>query len=96
MNLEFFLTDHNSLIKPQQLTVDAQTDPFLKKPPSPKYVPKKTGIDTATQVEDVRIFACTSSTSSTRPSVRARTKSPSGEILIEPPNGNPTQIGPSS
>ena len=25
----------------------------MKKPPSPKYIPKKTGIDTATQVEDV-------------------------------------------
>lgn len=28
----------------------------MKKPPSPKYIPKKTGIDTATQVEDLELF----------------------------------------
>jgi radial spoke head protein 3 len=32
----------------------SQTDEFLDKPPSPKYVPRKTGRDQDTQVEDVR------------------------------------------
>ena len=29
---------------------------FYEKPPSPKYIPKKTGIDAATQVEDYELF----------------------------------------
>lgn len=28
----------------------------MKKPESPRYVPKKTGIDAATQVEDYELF----------------------------------------
>ena len=33
-----------------------QTDEFLPKPPSPKYVPKKTGIDKTTQIGDYDLF----------------------------------------
>ena len=33
-----------------------QTDEFLPKPPSPKYVPKKTGIDKITQIGDYDLF----------------------------------------
>jgi hypothetical protein len=29
---------------------------FTDKPPSPSYIPKKTGIDAATQVEDYELF----------------------------------------
>lgn len=31
-----------------------QTDIFLKRPPTPEYVPRKTGVDISTQVDDVR------------------------------------------
>jgi len=36
--------------------VKTQTDVFLPKPPSPKYVAKKTGIDKITQIEDYDLF----------------------------------------
>lgn len=53
VNLDFFLTDHKNTIKPEQATTVCQTDEFHKRPPTPPYIPKKTGIDSATQVEDV-------------------------------------------
>lgn len=56
VNLEFFLTDSASTIEKTALTVDTQTDTFCDPPPSPPYVPKKTGIDAATQVEDYELF----------------------------------------
>jgi len=31
-----------------------QTDVFLKRPPTPEYVPRKTGVDISTQVDDTR------------------------------------------
>ena len=33
-----------------------QTDEFLPKPPSPKYIPKKTGINESTQIGDYDLF----------------------------------------
>ena len=54
VNLEFFLTDNINTIPPTAAEIDCQTDDFIPKPPSPKYVPKKTGIDAYTQVEDVK------------------------------------------
>jgi len=48
VNLEFFLTDHNNLIVPNKTDCNIQTDEFVKRPPTPPYVPKKTGIDAAT------------------------------------------------
>ena len=38
----------------QQKDVDTQADIFKARPPSPAYIPRKTGIDCDTQVEDVR------------------------------------------
>lgn len=29
-----------------------QTDAFLERPPTPKFVPAKSGVDAATQIED--------------------------------------------
>lgn len=57
VNLEFFLTDNINTIPPTATEIDCQTDDFIAKPPSPKYIPKKTGIDAFTQVEDVR-YSC--------------------------------------
>ena len=36
--------------KVQEADVQVQTDPFLDRPPSPLYIPPKTGQDKATQV----------------------------------------------
>lgn len=36
--------------------VEVQTDPFLDRPPSPLYIPAKTGIDNATQIEAGDLF----------------------------------------
>ncbi|KAG7270445.1 hypothetical protein CRUP_022758 [Coryphaenoides rupestris] len=36
--------------------VDCQTDAFLDKPPTPLFVPAKTGKDVATQIEDGELF----------------------------------------
>jgi radial spoke head protein 3 len=33
-----------------------QTDVFVERPETPKYVPKKTGIDKITQIEDYDLF----------------------------------------
>lgn len=55
VNLTFFLTDANN-VPPPQTNVDTQTDKFQELPPSPKYVPKKTGRDVSTQVEDGELF----------------------------------------
>ena len=43
-------------IKPSDSEVSAQTDVFLPKPPDPVYVPKKTGRDMHTQIEDGDLF----------------------------------------
>lgn len=55
VNLQFFLTDSNNQ-PPKINVVDTQTDDFHPKPESPKFVPKKTGIDAWTQVEDDELF----------------------------------------
>jgi len=36
----------------EEVDVDVQTDAFLDRPPSPMFVPAKTGIDVATQILD--------------------------------------------
>jgi hypothetical protein len=48
------LSDKNDGLQPMRTECDSQTDSFLPKPLTPRYVPRKTGIDRATQVEDVR------------------------------------------
>ena len=55
VNLTFFLTDANN-VRPPQTHIDTQTDKFQEAPPSPKYIPKKTGRDVETQVEDGELF----------------------------------------
>lgn len=37
---------------PPTRPVDTQTDDFQYRPPTPEYIPRKTGIDTCTQIED--------------------------------------------
>jgi len=40
--------------RPQKKALDTQTDVFIPRPDTPDYVPAKIGVDTGTQVEDVR------------------------------------------
>ncbi|KAM3141691.1 hypothetical protein pb186bvf_006296 [Paramecium bursaria] len=56
VNLMFFLTDSAGTIQTTTIPVETQTDEFKPKPKEPDYVPKKTGIDAATQVEDYELF----------------------------------------
>ena len=56
VNLTFFLTDSTDT-KPVQTHIDVQTDVFKEKPKSPTYVPKKTGRDVSTQIEDNELFS---------------------------------------
>ena len=56
VDLTYFLTEQGKDFPPEAKNVVAQTDTFLPKPPTPKYVPKKTGIDAETQVEDYDLF----------------------------------------
>eukprot|EP00992_Anisonema_acinus_P011265 TRINITY_DN7273_c0_g1_i1.p1 TRINITY_DN7273_c0_g1~~TRINITY_DN7273_c0_g1_i1.p1 ORF type:complete len:328 (-),score=104.14 TRINITY_DN7273_c0_g1_i1:75-1058(-) len=42
--------------KVEENTVDTQTDPMMDRPPTPLFVPFKTGRDTETQIEDGDLF----------------------------------------
>ena len=55
MDLTYFLTEQGKS-KPDESEVKIQTDEFTPKPPTPKYIPKKTGIDKITQIEDYDLF----------------------------------------
>ena len=55
VDLTYFLTEQGRAA-PEECNVKVQTDAFLPKPPSPKYVPKKTGIDKITQIGDYDLF----------------------------------------
>jgi len=55
VDLTYFLTEQGRQ-KPDEADVKIQTDEFIPKPPTPKYVPKKTGIDKITQIEDYDLF----------------------------------------
>ena len=55
VDLTYFLTEQNKL-RPDELDAKMQTDVFLPKPESPRYLPKKTGIDKITQIEDYELF----------------------------------------
>lgn len=50
-NLHFFLKDPNSQ-PPPEVSIKIQTDEFKERPPPPAYKPKKTGINTSTQIEE--------------------------------------------
>ncbi len=54
-NLTFFLTDATD-VRPPQTNTEIQTDIFKEKPKTPPYVPKKTGRDVSTQIEDNELF----------------------------------------
>lgn len=56
VDLNYFLTDQKDL-KPLEAEVACEADEFLPKPPSPKYIPKKTGIDVSTQIWDTDLFS---------------------------------------
>ncbi len=53
--MTYFLTEQGRAA-PEEQNVKTQTDEFQPKPPSPKYVPKKTGIDKITQIGDYDLF----------------------------------------
>lgn len=55
VDLDYFLTDQQD-IRPISVETAVEVDEFLPKPPSPKYVPKKTGIDASTQIWDTDLF----------------------------------------
>ena len=42
--------------KVEENTVDTQTDPMMDRPPTPLFVPFKTGRDMETQIEDGDLF----------------------------------------
>lgn len=42
--------------KPDEVTQESQTDPMLDRPPTPKYIPFKTGCDAETQIKDGDLF----------------------------------------
>ena len=54
IDLREFLVSKDDGVPTQQKDVSNQADIFKARPPSPEYVPRKTGIDCDTQVEDVR------------------------------------------
>ncbi|MFN9910805.1 MAG: hypothetical protein ACK56F_32645, partial [bacterium] len=54
-NLQFFLNDNNTPTF-QLSDIETQTDSFREKEAEPEFVPKKTGVDVTTQVEDWELF----------------------------------------
>jgi len=42
--------------RPQETEVETQTDAFMDRPPSPLYIPKKTGLDKETQIFEGDLF----------------------------------------
>jgi hypothetical protein len=54
-NLHFFLKDPKSQ-KEQEVNIKIQTDEFKPRPPEKPYVPKKTGINISTQIEQNELF----------------------------------------
>lgn len=55
VDLTYYLEEANNG-KAQEQEAKTQTDEFCAKPPTPRYVPKKTGRDEATQIEDYDLF----------------------------------------
>lgn len=55
VDLTYFLTEQGKQ-RPEEIEVKIQTDEFVPKPPTPPYIPKKTGIDKITQIEDYDLF----------------------------------------
>lgn len=55
VDLTYFLTEQNKAA-PVEVDVKCQTNEFEDLPPEPRYVPKKTGFDKPTQIEDYDLF----------------------------------------
>ena len=55
VDLQYFLTDQKD-IKPNDSEICTQTDKISQKIPDPPFVPKKTGRDVTTQIEDGDLF----------------------------------------
>ena len=55
VDLTYFLTEQGRA-KAEEQDVKTQTDVFQPRPETPPYVPKKTGIDKITQIEDYDLF----------------------------------------
>ena len=55
VDLTYFLTEQGR-DRPDETEQKCQTDVFAPRPETPKYVPKKTGIDKITQIEDYDLF----------------------------------------
>jgi len=56
VDLTYFLTEQNKPHRPEESEVKCQTDEFVPRPPTPPFIPKKTGIDKITQIEDYDLF----------------------------------------
>jgi len=52
--LHLYLIEQSEAV--QTHVVDTQTDIFLEEPPAPEYIPRKTGVDIETQVENDEVF----------------------------------------
>jgi hypothetical protein len=55
VDLTYYLTEQGRA-KAEEMEVKCQTDNFQPRPSTPKYVPKKTGIDKVTQIGDYDLF----------------------------------------
>lgn len=55
VDLTYFLTEQTRE-KQNEIDCKTQTDEFFERPVTPKYVPKKTGIDKITQIDDYDLF----------------------------------------
>lgn len=55
VDLTYYLTEQGRA-KAEEMEVKCQTDTFQPRPATPKYVPKKTGIDKVTQIGDYDLF----------------------------------------
>lgn len=53
-DLDRYLNDPDDDVKPKMAEKSSQSDAFQPRPATPPYIPRKTGIDRSTQVEDVR------------------------------------------
>ena len=53
--MTYYLTEQGK-DKPEEVDCKVQTDDFIPRPQTPPYVPKKTGIDKITQIEDYDLF----------------------------------------
>lgn len=54
MQTEVFLEEITDRVA--EADIDTQTDPFIDRPPSPHYIPQKTGVDKETQILEGELF----------------------------------------